>query len=150
MVNRNYSTLEHLYIEFIGVTDESLEIINLFEELGKMINTMKFRKEKMEKEMEFLVENLFTLWGMPRDLGEIICMFTWDIERLKHENWKDLNFEKVDMEICIFEPLEGVESIDVSPMRKFHMEEVKDGFRGYINECSECNMMEMNCACACE
>ncbi len=99
---------------------------------GQMVNMMKYRRERMEKEMEYVVKHLSVYHSFPSVLGDLVCSFTWDIERVRHENWKDLKWENVEMHIEILPKNSKTEIMDTSPMRKYHMEKREDGFRSYV------------------
>ncbi len=103
-MERNYSTLTSVDLD-ISIVKESPRVSmkeggkvedslcpSIIEEVRKMINCLKNRKERMQMEMEIIRETLGKVWKIPKPLSNIICTFTWDISRLSHEN----------VEVCFF------------------------------------------------
>ncbi len=107
IVKKNYSTLQRLQIKF-DATDRSAFIKDkdsIYESIEEMTDTLRYRQENMEMEMEMVKKCLTSNnsgkshgnskeISLLEDLAQLVCEFVWDIPRWSHE-------QEMENEVCL-------------------------------------------------
>ncbi len=47
---------------------------------------MRYRRERMEDEMDYLCRDLSIYAAFPESIGRRVCSFTWDIDHVRNGN----------------------------------------------------------------